>query len=315
MGFLTKYGTPWGAIPMTAGRIFFVAPAASYTVDGRAYSASDDNDGLSPERALVTIARAWALVTADVGDTILLLPGTHTVATASVAANVAGVSMIGLPYDPAAGSAMLSPPVTVTTSVTADEIMNLTAARIEIANIIIQPITAASGIDLTTAASQCWIHDCRIDMSTPAVSVATYGISVLGNAQFSKFENIFVDCDGAQGAALAMHLLTDSVVRNWDVMLSAGTWVSAIMCEIGVARLLIDRCRFLVGGTAALTAAIDGTRASIARGIWITGCYFDDLCTVPVDNFGANEAQLTANFKGYSVPLAYFDQNLISAIT
>src|SRR3990167_3407471 len=96
MAYLTKFGSLWGAIPQTAGRVFWVAPTASYTVDGRAYSASDDNDGLSPEKALVTIDRAWNLVTANVGDVIVLLPGTHSPA-ASIAADIAGVTMMGLP--------------------------------------------------------------------------------------------------------------------------------------------------------------------------------------------------------------------------
>ena len=314
MGFLTKYGTPWGAIPMTAGRIFWVAPAASYTVDGRAYSASDDNDGLSPERALLTVARAWALVTADVGDTILLLPGTHTVSTASVAASTAGVSMIGLPYYPGTGLVPLSPQACITTDVTADQIMNLTAARIEIANVTIRPITAASGIDLTSAASQTWIHDCRIDFSTPTVSAATYGISVLGNAQFSKFENIYVDCDGAQGAALALHLITDSVVRNWEVHQSAGTWVSAIMVEQGARRVSIDRCRFLCAGTA-MTQAIDGLRADGTPSAYITDCRFSRLVTKGVDGFGANEAELSENYLGYNTARDNIEATLISVIT
>jgi hypothetical protein len=83
MGYLTKYGSMWGAIPMTGGQVFWVAPAASYTVDGRAYSASDDNDGLSPERALRTVNRACALATASVGDVIALLPGAHVTPTAA----------------------------------------------------------------------------------------------------------------------------------------------------------------------------------------------------------------------------------------
>jgi hypothetical protein len=37
MAFLTKYGTAWGALPMTGGSIIWVAPAASYQVDGRTY--------------------------------------------------------------------------------------------------------------------------------------------------------------------------------------------------------------------------------------------------------------------------------------
>jgi len=147
MAFLTKYGTLWGAIPQTAGRIFWVAPAASYTVDGRAYIASDDNDGLSPERALVTIDRAWNLVAANVGDVIVALPGTHS-PSASIAADVAGVTLMGLP----SGAGNMMRQKTAIAAVTGDQNINVTAADIEIAFLHLVPVTADSAIDLTAAA-------------------------------------------------------------------------------------------------------------------------------------------------------------------
>ena len=96
MGYVTKYGSFWGMIPQTAGRVFWVAPAASYTVEGRTYVASDDNDGLSPERAKLTLDDTIGDCTANVGDVIVLLPGAHSW-SASVAADVAGVTIMGLP--------------------------------------------------------------------------------------------------------------------------------------------------------------------------------------------------------------------------
>ena len=64
---------------MSKRQIIFVAPADSYTVDGRTYFASDNNDGLSPETAKRTINGAMDFVTANGGGTILLLAGTHTI--------------------------------------------------------------------------------------------------------------------------------------------------------------------------------------------------------------------------------------------
>jgi hypothetical protein len=100
MGYLTKYGAQYGDLPMSMGKtIFFVAPAASYTVGGNAYSASDNNDGLSPERALLTIGQAITNATANAGDVIALLPGTHT--SAAAARSKAGLTFVGLlPYFP-----------------------------------------------------------------------------------------------------------------------------------------------------------------------------------------------------------------------
>ena len=36
----------FGSMPYSAGRIFWVSPGDSYTVDGGSYAASNDNDGL-----------------------------------------------------------------------------------------------------------------------------------------------------------------------------------------------------------------------------------------------------------------------------
>src|SRR6266851_2579708 len=93
MGWITKVGTQWGDIPQTAGRVFWVAPASPYTVEGRSYSSSDNNDGLSPERALATIAQAILNATSDVGDVIALLPSNtaHTSA-ATITLNKSGLT-------------------------------------------------------------------------------------------------------------------------------------------------------------------------------------------------------------------------------
>jgi hypothetical protein len=59
---------------------------------------SDGNDGLSPERPLATIAQAIANCTANVGDVIVLLPGTHNATTlaGSTAAAALAFSKAGI---------------------------------------------------------------------------------------------------------------------------------------------------------------------------------------------------------------------------
>src|SRR3990167_3858104 len=166
MGYLTKYGTIWGHVPHVAGRIFWVSPSDSYIVDGRTYSASDANDGLSPERALRRINRAWALVTANAGDVIALLPGTHSAATTtgtatSIAANVAGVKMIGLGRGPDGYGNPLYRSVKVTAAV-ADETINVTAADIEMAGFTLVGDalnTATAIVNFSAAATGLYVHD------------------------------------------------------------------------------------------------------------------------------------------------------------
>ncbi len=309
MSFLTKYGTIWGTIPTTSGTVYWVAPGAgAYTVDGRSYDASDGNDGKSPERALATIARAWALVRANAGDIIILLPGTHTAAGASVAANVAGVAMFGLP---GGRGNFVRQKTIVTTNITADEVINVSAPDIEMGYFTLRPITASDALDLTADADNFYFHDFGLDLATPAVSVNTVGITG-APANYVHLENFFVECDGAQGNAIVATGLLDSVIRNFTMLQSTGTWASAILCGAATNRLHIENGNFLPGD-ATLTAGVNGTGATITSGVFITRCMFADSVTVAIDNFGAGQAEIAEN---YQLGLGAADGGvLITAIT
>lgn len=291
MGYMTKYGTIWGAIPQTAGRVFWVAPSASYTVDGRAYSASDDNDGLSPERAFVTINRAWDKVAANVGDVIVLLPGTHS-PSASITADVAGVTMMGLP----SGRGNRWMQRTTIGAVTGDQTINITAADIEIAFLNIIPVTTDTAIDISAAGSRAYIHDCSFDLYTPAANVGTIGVEALGAAERVLIENCTFQSDGAQGQAIVATALVDSEVVDCDFVLQgSGTWASVVLCGAATTRVIVRRCRFNDwNGT--ITAGVDGTGATIANGVSVQDCRFGVTVTVPVDNFDAAEATLVENY-------------------
>ena len=288
---------PWGSVPNTSGRIFWVAPTDGYTINGEVFRASDDNDGLSPERALRTIDRAWNLVIAYSGDAIVLIPNGsstgHIVQTTSVAADVAGVSMFGM----AAGQGNpLKNKTTVTTDITADQIINVTAPDIEFGYFDIIPITAADGIDLSAAADGFYIHDFKIDMKTPAVSTSTRGIRAIGAAENVLLEDFSVICDGAQGEALIATALIDSVIRRGIMLQSAGTWAVAIGCGAATTQLHIDDVRFLPSA-ATMTAGINGAGATIASGVLVTNCMFADSVTVAIDNFDAGECEIAENYQ------------------
>lgn len=290
MGFLTKYGTQFGSIPQTAGNIYWVAPSASYTVAGRAYSASDENDGLSPEKALVTIDRAWNLVTANVGDGIVLLPGTHS-PSASIAADIAGVFMVGLP----GGAGNYTRQKTVIAAVTGDQNINVTAADIEIAFLHLIPVTADSAIDLSVAADRLHIHHCSFDMATPAASTGTQGIDAIGAASGVLIDNCYFACDAAQGAAIVATALLDSTIENCVIAQSAGTWAAAIVTGAATDRLMIRDCDFLASN-ATMTIGINGTAATIASGVTMLRNYFASSVTVGIDGFGAGEADIAENY-------------------
>ena len=289
MALLNSFGTQWGLLHDHMGRQFFVAASATYTIGGQSYAASDNNDGRSPERALLTIAAALALTTASAGDVVVLLPGAHSVA-ASLAMSKAGVMLTGLP-----GSNRR--PLRSNTSITisaSDEIINITAANIEICHLDIIPITAKNAIDFSSAASYLYIHDCYIDLNTPAVNIATQGIVALGAATGVIIDDCYFLADGAQGVAIDATGAINSMLRRCYFVVNAGTWAAAVLTGAAT-RLFVEACIFLCTGTA-MTVGIDGTGMTGASGVIMMNNRFSSLVTKGVDNYDAGEAELSENY-------------------
>lgn len=281
-----------GILYQHIGRTFFVAPSASYTIGSRTYTASDGNDGLSPDKALLTVAQALTLTTANAGDVVVLLPGAHT-ASASLAMSKAGVTLTGLPRGMQGG---VNQQTSLTTSATADQIINVTAANIEIAHLSIIPITAAAAIDFTAAGDQLYIHDCYFDLETPAVNVATIGVDAVGAASNLVIRDCVFVSDGAQGAAIDLTGTINAIVERCKLIGTAGTWAAAITTGAATTGAIISQCMCYSHGTA-ITAGVDGTGATIAAGVHVEYCTFGNLVTVSVDNFDAGEATLVEVYK------------------
>lgn len=298
MPLLTRYGLMGDGMTASLGRIFWVAPSASYTIGGRTYSASDDNDGLAPERALRRVNRAWALVAANAGDVIVLLPGTHSAANTSgtatsIAANVAGVRMMGLggSQNPWAKPAKL-------TIAANDETVNITAANIEIEHITFLGdalSTGSANVNFSAAATGLYVHDCTVDVSAQTASTSILGFDAIGAAQYVIFERVISLCDGAFGAMIDMTATLDSKVVECEHIQSTGTLAAYLTAGAATDRLHIRRC-YVVDGAGTVTAGIDGTGATIANGVNISDCRFGVGVTVPVDNFDPAEATLSENY-------------------
>ena len=288
MSHPSNYGRLWGQIPSTAGQVFWVAPSSPYTVNGLSYDASDGNDGLDPDRALLTVDRAWNLVTADAGDVIVLLPGTHSPA-ASIAADIAGVTMMGLPGG--AGN-YLQQKVTIA-AVTGDQNINVTAANIEIAYLNFIPITADTAIDFSAAANNLHIHHCSFDMVTPAASTGTIGVEALGAASYVLISHCYFEETGAQGPAIVATGTLDSVIEHCTILQQAGTWADALTVGAATDRLVIRDCDF-PASNATQTICINGTAATIASGVSVIRCVFSSSITgdLPLNGFGAGEADI-----------------------
>lgn len=300
MGNLIKYGSFSGGIPQTVGRIFWVAPSLSYMVDGKYYEASDENDGLSPDKALRRVNRAWALVTANQGDVIVLLPGTHSAAAAgtatatSIAANVAGVTMMGLPC----GKGNPYRKRTVLTVVAADQTVNVTAADIEIANITFLGDvlnTASANLDFSSAAHRLHIHDCTVDVTAQTAGTSIVGFDALGAATKVLIESTVFHVDGAFGVMIDMTATLDSIVQDCIFSLKTGTYAAVISAGASTDRLFIARCQFNPGaGT--MTKTIIDTGTSAAGGVNVAHCLFGVNTTKAVDDFSAGEAVIAENY-------------------
>ena len=298
MGQLTKYGSFLGAIPQACGRVFWVAPALSYMVDGQYYESSDANDGLSPQKALRRVNRAWALVTANQGDVIVLLPGTHSAANTagtatSVAASVAGVTMIGLPC----GKGNPYRKRTVLTCAAADQTINVTAADIEIANITFLGDalnTGSANLDFSAAADRLYIHDCTVDVTAQTASTSILGFGATGAASNVLIERCVFHVDGAFGAMVDMSATLNSAVQDCIFSLQTGTLAVGLLTG-AAGRLYLLRNQFNCGaGT--MTAPISGTGATVANGVYCSMNLFGVNSTVTVDNFDAAEAVLSMNY-------------------
>jgi hypothetical protein len=245
---ITAYGSPFGFLPQTTGRYFFVAPTSQYTFEGQSYPASNNNDGTRPERALLTVTYALSLTTANVGDVIVMLPGSHSVTT-PIVINKAGLVITGVPgftrntiTRRASGSKRLRTQITSTQ--VAGIIMTISAPDAEVAFIHFAPPAAGGqGISLTptvATSNRAYIHDCTFALQATA-SVTTFGIRVPANVTADVLDETLVsNCYFVSG-------LDTSTGANGGAISIAGT----------AHGFTIEHNTFELKGTAAWAAAID----------------------------------------------------------
>lgn len=296
MAYITRYGSIWGQIPNTAGQVFWVAPAASYTVNGQAYEASNNNDGLTPQNAKLTLASAVTAATANAGDVIVLLPGAHSWA-ASVAASKAGLTITGLPSG--LGNQMRHKTSITTTA--DDEIINVTAADVEIAYLHIIPVTTKAGIDFTTAANRLHVHDCSIDLHTAAASTSTVGVGVTAIGQAPSdvhFKNVYSLSDGAQGPAISVGDTFGSLIEDCEFVVRGGAWASALNVDgVTSAYGTVLRCIFRARQGTMTIGITGGTDDASTGNYGIYNCLFDENVTTPIDNFGTECCNIAENYR------------------
>lgn len=264
-----------------------MAPAASYTVEGRAFPASDNHDGLSPERALCTVDYAVGLCTANVGDVIMLLPGAHTT-TGTVTVDVAGITITGMPgfasnANPRMPQTGSQARTSITQATASTNIFTVTATDVEICFLHLIPVASAAGISASNAADRLYVHDCTFNMTT-AGATDTFGISFpLGTGTtVANDDSIIRNCywyvTGNQGPAIrAAGTLIGLSVENSTFYLGGATaWDDAV--EITLAGSMGNHfrdCDFITQGSGTvITDCIDVTGATTDGGTAAYRCYF-----------------------------------------
>lgn len=314
MAYVTKYGTYFGVVPQQLGRVLFVAPSSSYTVDGRSYSASDDNDGLSPERALRTITQAYTNINASSGEVIYLMDGTHSL-TATLRIQKAGVTIMGgrSPQYSEGDTASwaLRPRAVISFAGAAAPGISVEASNFELGFVTLVP---ASGFSLiifrnqnVTAPDGLYLHDFFMDFSNQPVSLATLGIDFgyradtagLAGTSMSRLSqatavatayisNFCINSGGANGPGI-LTATCDVVVRNGRFMNRFGAWASPFVIATGTGFVHIKACEFMGVTQGGIGTSIDGSVAGTVNGkAFADDCRFAPTLTgSPIDNFTA----------------------------
>lgn len=273
MALLTKYGTLVGLIPGAIGRVFWVSPSASFILNGDSYEASDNNTGLQPQHALRTVQQAINNATASAGDTIALLPGTHTSA-AQVTVTKAGLTFIGINpnlrdienYKPNALATQVN-----WTSTLAGTAVALTVADCAFIGINMIPVTARTFMTGTTCPRTTFI-DCAITLSA-AASTSTKGfVASGGSSAYISFTNCtFINtvATSAQGPCLDLTGVANFIVEQCTVLLTGTSSAWAVAVQLGAGSSGLFKQNYLTTqGAGTMTIGVDGTGVAVANAIF-----------------------------------------------
>jgi hypothetical protein len=284
MAGITRYGDIAGQMPNVTGETYWVAPSASYTVYGKSCGASDGNSGTDPRKALLTLGAAVAKCTASVGDTIVLLPGSHAW-TGATALSVAGITVTGLSSNAsnveglrgARGGRKNRTAVTAT----GGHVLTVSAADVEISFLHFVPAAGYAGIAPTAAGDRVFIHDCTF-AETTATNTATMGIDLYWTGTAATLDDVvvrnctFVNAD-ANGPAIHVGATTiDLTIENCSFRNTGDTaWDDAIEIIPASLGTVIRDCDFLerASGTV-ITDCIDNTGATVDGSTTVLRCMF-----------------------------------------
>lgn len=267
------------------GKIFHVLPGTSATHLNWAQSIRTN--------IYTDVDAAYAQTVSGRGDAIVVWSGAHTLLTATTGIAVANNQVSFWGPEAWTGVDCQKPSAIITPAATS-KAFTVTGTDVAFRGLTIVPITAQIGITASAAALRMKVTDCHIDMNVAVASTSTKGIVATGAAvDWYIRRNTFYSL-GAHGPFITVTgLLNYRIEDNEFIVLTGGTMANAILVGAG-AQGKIQQNQFF-GGT--LTAAIDGTGATVAGSCRIFRNLFGVLCTVPIDNFSAtNLTDLALNY-------------------
>lgn len=247
--------------PNTVGNVLFVSSVTG--TNGSGY-------GRSPEAPLASLSYAFsgAFPTANNGDVIYLLPGHAESVTgaATIAANIAGVTIIGL------GNGRGRPVITFSTGTDAQ--MTVTAANNVFRNIVFD-FTGVSAIvaAISVTAADVGFEDCEFVISTgtnaPVLGILTAATATRFRVERCRFLGAATSTDTCT-ACIKHEVGVDYVIRDCYF---SGKMTQAILNATTVLRGQIHNNVFVIGtGTKAIamesssTPMITNNRMNVASG-------------------------------------------------
>lgn len=204
------------------GQVFYVVPGAAAVQGGFVRN----------HRKFVfnTVDLALAQCVDGRRDSIVLLPGAHTLTTAALSVAKAGVSFWG----PEAwyGLKDLRPSASITPLAASDGFA-ISAVDVTFNGLELIPITAKNFATYTAAALRLRVKDCYLNLATQAVNIATTGFTQSGAATDLHVSGCTVLSGGAQGAAFNIVGVVNFLIEDTDCYVNAGTWAAAIKTGAG----------------------------------------------------------------------------------
>lgn len=173
---------------------------------------SDNNSGLLPSNALATIDAAIGKCTAGRGDVIWVAAGHSETLTTAIAADVAGITIIGQ------GDGLVRPEITVGGAIDG---IDVTADDVTIENIHFNEATAAATSNINIAAARCTLR--RIHMDLGANDVDAITVTAAGELPTIEDCTAIVTANGPESWVKFEGVVDRPIIRRNHVVGSDGT--------------------------------------------------------------------------------------------